>query len=148
MKAVYLCVGLALLCGCASIDSRLSYKHCKADTPVDCEPHQFAAASESVLRTNGPSIRIDCPTHFYSPPEEEIRPECVALVEAALTLLNHRLADRLSPVETSQVQYRYHGGCYDTFISGREQADCYSVIRATVPMRWLEAVKPDPQARD
>ena len=143
MKAFCFCLALALLPGCAGIDSRLSYQHCKAGTPVECEPHQFAAASESVLRTNGPSVTVDCPTHFYSPPEEKIRPECVALVEAALILVNHRLAERLKPVETAQVQYRYQGGCYDTFISGREQADCYSVIRATVPMRWLEATKKD-----
>lgn len=143
MKVVYFCVGLALLCGCAGIDSRLSYKHCKAGTPVDCEPHQFAAASESVLRTNGPSISIDCPTHLSVPREEEIRPQCIALVEAAVLLVNHRLTDRLTPIDASRIGYEYEAGCNDTFISGREQADCYSVIRATVPMKWLETVRKD-----
>lgn len=143
MKVFYLCLGLVLASGCASVDSRLAYKHCKARTPVDCAPHQFAAASESVLRTNGPSISIDCPMHSPRRPEEAIRSECIALVEASLLLVNHRLADRLKPIDASRIGYEYEAGCNDTFISGREQADCYSVIRATVPMKWLETIKKD-----
>jgi uncharacterized protein YceK len=134
-----LMVGLILISGCASTSLRESEQVCNQEAGYSCDVYEFAVASESALRTHGNAVTLDCPWHFYSPPPEEIRPECVALVEAALVLVNSRLHGQMESIDSSNVRYESSGGCADTFISGQEAADCFTVIRATIPIRWIES---------
>lgn len=108
--------------------------------PFGCDVIEFVSTSEEVLSMKGGSILLNCPMHFYSPPASEIRPECVALVEAALVLTNHRFSKRLKPLKPTDVKYDAGGGCACTFIPGREQADCYTQISAEIELEWLTQV--------
>lgn len=130
--------GFVLISGCASTTLRQTEQPCDEEAGYSCDVYEFANAAESALRTHGDAVKLDCPEHFYSPAAAEIQPECVALVEAALVLVNSRLHGRIEPIAAPSVRYQDGGGCHDTFVSGREEADCFTVIRATVPIKWIQ----------
>jgi hypothetical protein len=118
------------------------------DSPPECSKNAdscrvfaFVTASEASLRTHENQITVSCPMYFYSPPAETIEPECVDLVNAAVVLVNRRLSDNLSPIIASDIKYESGGGCYDTFIPGREQADCFTEISAIITLVWLPQKK-------
>ena len=106
-----------------------------------CNVFAFVATSEATLRTNKNTITVSCPMHFYSPPAEIIKPECVELVNAAIVLANKKFSDSLSPIAASDIKYESGGGCFDTFIPGREQADCFTEISAVFSLVWLPQKK-------
>lgn len=123
--------------GCATVPDYDSGGTCSKEDSEFCDVYDVAAASEQDLRSNDAAVAVDCPKHFDRPPATTIMPECVALVGAALVLLNNRFSEDLQPVEPSAVQYADQVGCLDTFVSGREGSDCFSAIRASIPLKWI-----------
>ena len=126
--------------GGASASETESPPECSVEAS-SCYIFEFVSASEEVLRTNTDPIVVSCPWHFYSPPAESIQPECVELINAAVVLINNRLSESLSPIVPSDIKYSDASGCIDTFIPGREQADCYTEIHATISLVWLPKKK-------
>ncbi|QWF14959.1 hypothetical protein [Lysobacter capsici] len=123
--------------GCATTPDFDSSGTCSKENSDFCDVYDVAAASERDLRSNDAAVAVDCPMHFDMPPAAAIMPECVALVGAALVLLNHRFSGDLQPVEPSAVRYSDRAACLDTFVSGREGSDCFTAIRASLPLKWI-----------
>lgn len=123
--------------GCATVPDSDSSGACSKENSDWCDVYDVAAASERDLRSNDAAVAVDCPMHFDRPPAAAIMPECVALVGAALVLLNRRFSEDLQPVEPSAVRYSDRTSCLDTFVSGREGADCFTAIRAIIPLKWI-----------
>ena len=128
---------MLLVSGCATTPDFDSGGTCSKENSEFCDVYDVAAASERDLRSNDAAVAVDCPMHFDMPPAAAIMPECVALVGAALVLLNNRFSEDLQPIESSAVQYSDRAGCLDTFVSGREGSDCFTAIRAGIPMKWI-----------
>lgn len=123
--------------GCATTPDFDSSGTCSKENSDFCDVYDVAAASERDLRSNDASVGVDCPKHFDMPQAAAMMPECVALIGAALVLLNNRFPGDLQPVEPSAVQYSDRAACLDTFVSGREGSDCFTAIRANIPLKWI-----------
>ncbi|MBK8283661.1 MAG: hypothetical protein IPK97_01610 [Ahniella sp.] len=126
---------LALVSGCAALG--MSDVASCAKGSFDCGVFEFAAASERSLRSQGASISVDCPWHFYSPPHEQILPECKTLMSGAVAHVNDRFRGCLQPVDQNDIEFSHSGGALDSFVPGQEFADEYSVIVAKVPLVWI-----------
>lgn len=130
-------LAMLLVAGCATTQDFDSSGACSKENSEFCDVYDVAAASERDLRSNDATVAVNCPMHFDRPPAAAIMPECVALVGAALVLLNNRFSEDLQPVDPSAVRYSDQASCLDTFVSGREGSDCFTSIRASIPMKWI-----------
>jgi hypothetical protein len=101
-----------------------------------CAVFDFAAASEQALRSNGSSVAVHCPLHFYTPSPETFLSECKILIEEAVNHIGLRFLGCLNSIEAASIQYGKNQGYVDTFEPGQESADGYTEIVATVPLNW------------
>jgi len=124
--------------GCASIgggeDAASGTCHPGSDF---CDVYDLASADEAALRANRDAVAVSCMDLANTGTIQAQQARCAELVAAALVLLNSRFADTLAPVSPAQVTYHERASCLDTFVPGREGADCFDWIQAWVPLRWL-----------
>lgn len=108
------------------------YSACSLHTA--CYAKDVPAATLSAIRSNGDSLEVRCPDTDRI--DETYRNQCQASLEAAIRSLS-RWPSELLPPAASEMRLKEEQACIDTFVSGREVADCghYS-ITAMIPLRW------------
>lgn len=101
-----------------------------------CYTSDFSAASEEALRSNPGWVEVSCPPLAYHPPVDQVMPQCVELIGAAILVAgaHHRFV--LERIDMSEVQFRSKQEYLDSNISGREDADLHTLIYAKIPLRW------------
>jgi hypothetical protein len=110
-----------------------------SDLPI-CSTHTVCFAEDvpkanlASIKGNGNSLNVRCP---YSISISALyRSQCQASVAGAISSLS-RWPDQLSVPAAADVSLQEQHTCIDTFIPGREAADCeYYFLEATVPLRW------------
>jgi hypothetical protein len=99
-----------------------------------CYAEDVPKASLSAIKSNGHSLNISCP--YTDSIDGQYRSQCQASVAAAISSLS-RWSDQLSLPPVTDISLQEQHTCIDTFIPGREVADCeHYFLEATIPLRW------------
>jgi xanthine/CO dehydrogenase XdhC/CoxF family maturation factor len=136
MRAIasLLLMGLLAGCGLANRIIRSDLEGCGLGHG-GCNPEQTAAVSERALRALESSLRVDC--GIFGEAETQFRDRCKARVALLVHRLSGKFAGRIE-LHAAEVEYEESETCLDTFIPGREAADCAFVSsRAVIPLHWL-----------
>lgn len=99
-----------------------------------CYAGDVPGATLSAIRSNGDWLEVRCPDTDRI--DAAYRARCQSSLAAAIRSLS-RWPSELSPPAASEMRLKEEQACIDTFVSGREAADCghYS-ITAKIPLRW------------
>ena len=81
----------------------------------------------------GEFIQIQCELLYGI--ESEDRKACKGYTSTIVTYLNRNSLREGYYLSISDVLYSDEGICIDTFIPGREAADCFDFIRVSIPIR-------------
>lgn len=122
-----------LMAACAHAPAEdADYSACALHTA--CYAQEVPGATLSDIRSNGSSLEVRCPDTDRI--DDAYRSRCQASLAAAIRSLS-RWPGELSPPAASEMRLKEEQACIDTFVSGREAADCghYS-ITAKIPLRW------------
>jgi hypothetical protein len=134
-KTIYTVV-LACVAASAAAESRKQpdIGSCSADAV--CTAADVKDASLDALRSNGNFLSISCP---YTPRlDERYRAQCLNLLKDAVQRLG-RWPEQLTPPRMADIKIERRQTCLDTFIPGREAADCeFYYLEAVVPLSWSE----------
>ncbi len=82
---------------------------------------------------SGCSLRIGCGEVVRA--DAAYREACLRSTDALLAELSAHWNRALCPIDPSTLRYEQGGGCYDTFIPGREAADCFEDFNTTIVLR-------------
>lgn len=136
MKHLSLLIIVVLTCSCTAQRKLVREASESCSSPaVDCTPELAAIAELDVLRTNGKAITVDCGvTHKI---DVAYRQSCEKRLSTLAEALSTRASSELSTVSVTDMTLLESQTCIDTFISGREAADCeFYSVSAKIPLRW------------
>lgn len=103
-----------------------------------CTPGLAAIAPLAVLRENGHELTVNC--EISGQPDASYRESCTKSLVQLATTLSTCSSSALSAITLSDMMLTDEQMCIDTFIPGREAADCeFFYIRAKVPLRWVQS---------
>jgi len=127
---------LALLgvAACSSSPPRYEATPCSPNRG-DCTPEEIVALPEQQLRATGAEISVSC---GVTTPEHKTatRALCIERVNSMLERLSITLPSFVAP-KPANVSVDESETCLDTFIPGREAADCqFFSISARFPIGW------------
>ena len=88
------------------------------------------------LEFMGKSISVEC-DYTYKIQERDYE-ACRDYARAAVTYLNQNNQFISGPIKFEDVTYSEEGICIDTFIPGREAADCFDFVQFKVPLGELQ----------
>jgi hypothetical protein len=142
MRSLILIGATLLATGCATT-RQSSPAPCSAEARY-CDTSDFAAASEEALRSNPGWVEVSCPPLAHHPPVEQVMPQCVELVKAAILLAGANNRFMMERIDISEVQFRSDQDYMDSNVPGREDADLHTFIYAKIPLRW-KSERTEPQ---
>lgn len=130
---VFLLVATAVLStACSSMSALTNPPACSVESR--CYVEDLPGASLAAIRSNGSSLSVSCP--LAGEIGETYRLQCKRTLAAAIDSLA-RWPNELSVPDIADVRLEERQTCIDTFVPGREGADCrYYHIEAIIPLRW------------
>lgn len=138
-KPIFLIIGI-LLAACSG-NGRLvreASEACGVPHSFSCTPDLAAIAPLAILRENGDELTVNC--EITRQLDASYRESCAKSLVQLVATLSARWSSTLSPVTLSDMTLADEQTCLDTFIPGREAADCeFFYIRAEVPLRWVQS---------
>ncbi len=140
MKLSILITFIIFTCSCTHISLnqlvRDANSGCSAPNHY-CTPELVVVASLDTLKTNKSSIKVQCD---YTPLiDESYRDGCVQSLSQMANTISLQWAGSLSPVTLVSAKYEESHICIDSYVPGRELADCnFYYITATIPLSWLK----------
>ena len=135
MRASLLGALLVILVGCswANRDFVSDLENCRFEAG-ECTPEQASHASLAELRELGSELVVTC--EAVGPEVADYSLKCHERVRRLVSYFNKKFGGALR-IESSELSYRDQFLCIDTFIPGREAADCaYRSLMATIRLRW------------
>lgn len=103
-----------------------------------CSPELAAIAPLETLKANDRELTVNCELSIQL--DDAYRETCARRLTQLVETLSARWSSVLSPINLSDMTLADEQTCIDTFIPGREGADCeIFYIRAKVPLRWVQS---------
>jgi hypothetical protein len=135
MRAILLASLVLALAACGSANRTFvsDLENCDFEGG-QCSPEQASHASLEELRELGSRLAVSCEVSR----EDDLNypANCRESVRSLVERINERFGAAVR-VDLAEVQFEEFTFCSDTFIPGRESADCaYRSIKATVRLRW------------
>ena len=130
---------------CASLTGCVTAERWSDDT-IQCEKdprrqpaihisRAFQLSSEE-LACFGSTLRVQCDlVHTIT---ESDQAACRLYASALSTYLRRSACAIVQPSATAPITYSKGGVCIDTFIPGREAADCFDFVEAHIPLEKVE----------
>lgn len=91
----------------------------------------FSLDSEEIL-CQGESLNIVCELRYSL--EEEDKSICKEYANAISNYINRNKLPKGYKLVVQELAFREESVCYDTFIPGREAADCYDFLEIIIPI--------------
>jgi len=99
-----------------------------------CRPDYVSALPLESLKQHGATLIVAC--DWRQVQDAAYEKECREQLSAAVENLAQRFPDELEPIAIDELKFEDGGVCIDTFIPGREAADCFDYLRIVLPLHW------------
>lgn len=99
-----------------------------------CRPEYVSALPLESLKQHGATLTVAC--GWWEVLDAAYEKRCREELSAVVADLAQRFPGELEPIAVDELKFENQGTCIDTFIPGREAADCFDYLRVKLPLRW------------